>query len=92
MYSLFPTFTPNFIHDFSFELSLDRELKTLTLKVSENCVLIAVFFPPICVLRSPFVFLQTLAFFPVTSALAYFLCQSGILLPSFVDMCGLMCI
>lgn len=88
MYSLFTTFTSNFLHDFSLKLPLNREWKTLTFKIiSENCVLIAVFFFSVCVLSSLFVFLQTLAFLPVTPALAYSSCQSGILLPRSVDMC-----
>lgn len=90
MHSLFTTFTPNFLHDFSLKLPLDRELKTLTLKIiSENCVLITVFFFSVCVLSSLFVFLQTLAIFPVAPALAYSSCQSGIQIPGLVDMCVL---
>lgn len=73
MYSLFTTFTSNFLHDFSLKLPLNRELKTLTFKIiSENCVLIAVFFS-VCVLSSLFVFLQTLAFFSCNSCIGLFL-------------------
>lgn len=74
MYSLFTTFTSNFLHDFSLKLPLNRELKTLTFKIiSENCVLFAVFFFLFVFLVLRLCFCRHLLFFPCNSCIGLFL-------------------